>query len=897
VGADIVGNPYSITTDDVAAALTADVANGLTEAEADTRRAKYGDNTLGAAHIKSPWWILLGQFRSPFIWLLAIAAGLSGYFKDIPEAVAILAVLVLNTLTGFYMEYKAERSMAALSNMIKSKCKVVRGGSVTEVLADVIVPGDVLYVEAGDLIAADARIISLAQLYVDETALTGESLPVEKKEEVLDAGTVLADRLNMLYKGTIVTRGNSRALVTGTGKNTEYGKIATLVEASARQATPLEKKIRVFSNKILLLVLVLIVLIVTAGLLEGKNFLQLLETAIALAVAAIPEGLPIVTTLALARAMLKMSAKNVIVKSLPSIETLGATTVICTDKTGTLTQNKIEANAIITPEGRLDFKIDAMAATIAFQNAEAGSSAAQNIKMAATIAALCNTAEIKISGTKIEELGDPLETALLKFARGAGVPLEELKVQYKKLAEVPFSSETKLMATAQSNNNQVFTAVKGAADEVLKLCNRQLDKGAVTELNATRISELNAQAGTLAAEGLRVIALAYNETDSLPETLLEQLVFCCLIGMMDPPAEGVQDAIAQCRDAGVKVIMITGDHPETARNIGLSIGLLDSEKADIIHGRDMPAFESLDDEQRKRWLSAAIFARVSPQQKLDLVTLLQSKNEVVGMTGDGVNDAPALKQADIGIAMGIRGTQAAQEAADMVLKDDAFSSILTAIYEGRIIFNNIRMFVVYLLSCNISELILVSVTSFFDLGFFLAPLQILYINLATDVLPALALGVTGGDKDLMRQPPRNPSEQLVGNAQWWSIFVYALVISVFSVVAAYAVRWVVPAASMPDGMGSNVLFATLIFCQLLNVFNMAQRSSATGQSGAALLRNKMIWLALLICTGVTILVYCVPFLATALALQIPPASAVAIIAGCSVASLVVIQLLKKLKLA
>ncbi|HKR07446.1 MAG TPA: HAD-IC family P-type ATPase, partial [Bacteroidia bacterium] len=672
-----VTDACSFSKEEICKLLNATSDKGLSADEVKERQELFGKNIIEQKKKKNPILIFLAQFASPMVYMLLVAAGLSFFFKEWLDGIAILVVIIINAIIGFLMEFQAERSMDALKRMTQVNAKVIRDNNLVEIASSEIVPGDILFLEAGDMILSDARIFNLSQFQVDESALTGESMPVEKQDKILAKDTSLAERLNMIYKGTFVTSGNAKAIVTGTGMKTELGKIASMVQSADQAITPLEKKLEEFSKKLIKITVALVVIIFIAGLLYGDPFVEMLETSIALAVAAIPEGLPIVATLALAQGMLKMAKHNVIVKKLEAVETLGGTNVICTDKTGTLTQNRIEVNTIVTNEGRLEMKLNPSNRKTDFISQD-NISRSKSFNLIKQIAVLCNTAELVFKNHSIEELGDPLETGLLKFAYCNGVDIVPLRNQFPKLREEPFSSETRIMATLHKADGKCFVAAKGAVEELIRRCHFILDKEEVKPIDdATKTKWIN-DAEKFASSGLRMIAAAYKDADESITDLTSQLVFTGLIGMLDPPREEVFAAIRECKSAGIKVVMITGDHPATAKNIASKLGILDSDNEVAIHGKEMNDYEKLSTEEKQRWSSSKIFARVSPKQKLDLVSVLQEDKSVVGMTGDGVNDAPALKKADIGIAMGLRGTQVAQEVADMILKDDSFSSIVLA---------------------------------------------------------------------------------------------------------------------------------------------------------------------------------------------------------------------------
>ncbi|WP_134089073.1 cation-translocating P-type ATPase [Olivibacter sp. XZL3] len=851
--------------------LASDKENGLLSDEATKRLQKFGSNVIQADKGKSPLRILLEQFNSLMVWLLLFAAGLSFWFQEYLDATAILLVILINAVVGFWMELQALRSMNALKKMASVPSKVFRDGKLIEIPSEELVPGDVLFLEAGDIITADARIIQAAQLSVNEASLTGEAMPVEKKETELPEKTPLAERTNMLHKGTYVTNGNAKALVTATGMQTELGKIAHLVQSAKQSATPLEKKLQVFSRKLIYITIILVVLIFVVGLLTHGDYVEMLETAIALAVAAIPEGLPIVATLALAQGMMKMAKHKIIVKKLAAVETLGGTTIICTDKTGTLTQNKIEVSEVIPVD-------------IASE---------KNKELLTRIGMLCNTASVEINNNGVNEIGDPLETGLLKYAYKQGVLKEQVEKIFPKINEVPFSSETKMMATLHKNGNGFTVFAKGAAEELLNQCTFIVNGYDKSQLTEQLKDEWKQKSEKLAASGLRIIAGAYKETTNENTPLLEDLIFAGLYCMIDPPAEDVYQAIQEAKDAGIRVVMITGDHPATANCIANQLHI--SSENEPISGKDMQPYEHLTEIDKQKWLQTSVFARVTPAQKLDLVTVLQEQGNIVGMTGDGVNDAPALKKADIGIAMGQRGTQVAQEVSDMVLKDDAFSSIVHAIKQGRIIFSNIQKFVIYLLSCNMSELFVVSLAALSNLHFQLLPLQILFINLVTDVLPALALGVSEGNPFVMKHRPRNPSEPLLKTKQWYAVWVYAAVISVCTLGAVFVSHYFIHAGTQFDPkLCNNILFFTLIFCQLFHVFNMASAKVSFFKS--EVFRNRYVWYALLSCTLIILALFFATPVKEALNIQPLNTEDWVVVFVSATCSLLVIQLLKHLKI-
>ena len=850
--------------------LNSHTEKGLTIDEAKLRLEHFGQNAIDEAKAISPFTILINQFKSPIVFLLLFAAGMSFWFKEWLDGIAILLVLFINAAIGFYMEFKAHKSVKALKKLSSIPAKVVRDGKLNEINSEEIVPGDIAFTEAGDMIPADGMIIRSTQLLIDESALTGESVPVEKKADVLPEETILGDRTNMVFKATNVSKGNAYILVGATGMKTELGKIANLVHSSKQAATPLEKKLEEFSKKLIFITLGIVILIFIIGLINGEPLIAMLQTSIALAVAAIPEGLPIVATLTLAQGMLKMSQYNVIVKKLSSVETLGGTNVICTDKTGTLTQNKMEVVFVDTPSDTRK---------------------KEQLELITQGAILCNTAEIQTSEKETKEIGDPLEIALLKFSKDKGKDIDKVREAFSKKGEEPFSSDTKIMSTLHEHDGKFYVFSKGAPEELLLKCT-QIYEDSVVDMDTVKKNQWKAMAEKSAASGHRMIAMAYRQTDSTPASLIDELVFLGLIGMIDPPRPEVQAAINDCKTAGIKVVMITGDHPSTAHFIGTQLGISTEEEVPVI-GNDMKEFEDLSEEEKQHWINTSVFARVNPKHKLDLVKVFQEKGYVVGMTGDGVNDAPAIKKSDIGIAMGLRGTQVAQEVSDMVLKDDSFSSIVVAIKQGRIIFENIKKFVTFLLSCNLSELVVIAVAALMNFHFQMLPLQILFINLITDLLPALALGVTKGGANIMQLPPRNSSEPIIDKSRWKLIFFYSIVIALVSTTGVLINHFYLHTGDASDAaMCNNILFFTLIFSQLFHVFNMGSGPFFKSE----VIKSKYVWYAVIASLVILIGLIQISFVRQALNIVPMTMREWIIILSASISSVIIIQVAKSLKL-
>lgn len=888
-----IKSPWSLDNKIVLRQLHADYSSGLSANEAARRLELTGLNKIESAKKTSIAKIILSQFISPFVLLLGIAAGLSFYFNEWLDGIAIIAVIIINAIIGFVMEFQAERSMEALKKLTTVPARVIRDGHLIETPSEKVVPGDILFVESGDMITADARVIKASQLQTDESALTGESLPVEKQERFLSGNISLAERNNMLYKGTFVSKGNGYAVVVNTGMATELGAIARLVQNAEQVATPLEKKIQAFSKKLIWITVALIIIIFIAGLLNGQPLVRMIETSIALAVAAIPEGLPIVATLALAFGMLRMARHNVIVKKLSSVETLGGTSVICTDKTGTLTQNKIQAAFIQIHEKASRIEPDLNESAIHFID-EVDFSNTTSYKQLNKIAALCNTASYQRNGSQEIETGDPLEISLLKMVYCTSEKQEYYINHFPKEDEIPFSSDTKVMATLHRNGDGYFVAAKGAVEELLNYCSSVLENDQQVSLTEEKRKDWLKEAETKAESGLRMLAFAYCNKSEKEENFLSNLTLVGLIGFIDPPREEVSSAIAECKSAGIKVVMITGDHPATAKNIALQLGLAQNGDG-VIHGNEMKSYKQLTLEEKQTWLHASVFARVTPEHKLDLVTLYQEQKMVVGMTGDGVNDAPALKKADIGIAMGQRGTQVAQEVADMVLKDDAFSSIVMAIKQGRVIFDNIRKFVIFLLSCNLSELLIIATASVLSLHFQLFPLQILFINLITDVLPALALGVTEAAPHIMQRKPYSSNMPIIDKKRWVAIFSYSFVIAITTIGAVFTSHEVLHKTENWNAeLCNNILFYTLIFSQILHVFNMSFEKGIAFHR-TEIFRNKYVWYAVISCVILAMLSYWIVPMREVLEVSIYGWKDWSIVIGFSFLSLFLIQVIKKMR--
>jgi Ca2+-transporting ATPase len=881
---------WALTSELLYKSLQVKPDKGLSTNTVTKRLEKYGPNRLREHAQKNGWQIFWDQFKSLIILLLAVAAAVSFFFGEFIEGWAILIVIIINTAIGFFTELKAVRSMEALFKLGKVKTRVRRDGNITEVDARELVPGDIVIFEGGDIITADLRIIQSSKLQADESSLTGESLPVGKNPDPVAENTVLAERSDMLYKGTAVTRGSGEGMVVSTGNDTELGHISKLVEASSEEQTPLEDRLDKLGHRLIWLTLIVAVFVAVSGIMAGKNLLLMIESGIALAIAAIPEGLPIVATIALAKGMRIMAEKNALINRLSSVETLGATGIIFSDKTGTLTENRMTVSQFLLPDRESSLNLDEIGSA-ADQAKPADLNDDKTLRMALETAVLCNNAALG-KGEDAKASGDPLEVALLRTARDLGMERPERAKRYPEVREEAFDPEIKMMATWNETENSGYRVhVKGAPGTVWEHCNRMMTASGLKEFGAEDRKDWLSLNNKLAADGLRLIALAYRHSDSKEGNPYENLVFVGLVALLDPPRSDVKAAIQKCKQAGIRVVMVTGDQKETARYIGKGVGL-ETGEGQVVHGGELPSLSKLDEADADNHLieNASIFARVSPQQKLDLIELYQRRGHIVAMTGDGVNDAPALKKANIGIAMGQRGTQVAKEAADMVLTDDAFSTIVLAIKQGRIIFGNIKRFIFYLLSCNVSEVLVVGLASVAGAPLPLLPLQILFLNLVTDVFPALALGMGEGEESVMNRPPRPANRPILENKDWWGIGGYGLLITA-PVLGAFYIGLNDP--DMTKTGAITLSFLTLSFAQLWHVFNMRGNSSKIFIN--AITRNPYVWGALALCIALVLAVLYIPITAEVLQLEPPTTKGWLIVIGMSLLPLIIGQTLKQFR--
>lgn len=844
---------------EVLEAFGVDAAQGLHSQQVNRQRDKYGHNRLKQAKQRSAWAIFIDQFKSPIIALLAVAAVLAFTFREWIEGIAVIIAIALNAVIGFTTELRAVKSMESLQQLSKTQAKVRREGQVQQIDAEQLVPGDIVLLEGGDLVPADIRLIEASKLQADESALTGESLPASKRTTPVEPDLPLAEQTNRVFKGTAITRGSGEGIVTAIGMETELGHISQMAEQAGGEQTPLEKRLDQLGRRLIWVTLAIAVVVAISGIVQGKDLVLMVETAIALSVAAVPEGLPIVATVALARGMWRMAQQNALINRLSAVETLGSTSVVCTDKTGTLTQNRMTVSQIVTAAATVHVKGGHDDARFQSGDEALNPQEHEALRRLLQVGVLCNNAELPNMGDTDKVIGDPMEVALLEVGRKAGMERADLRDRTPETREVAFDPDVKMMATFHQGEEGHWVAVKGAPEAVLEKCTHHWTTEGRQSLDEAERDRWQQRLTATAEAGLRVLAFATKTVESSEATPYEDLTFLGVVGLEDPPRDGVKAAIKACHQAGVRVIMVTGDQPITARNIGLAVGLVDDQEAKALPGKALKPLDDLTKQNRQELQQVSIFARVSPEQKLNLIALHQDDGSIVAMTGDGVNDAPALQKADIGVAMGQRGTQVAQDAADMVLQDDAFSSIVSAIAQGRAIFRNIRQFTLYLLSGNTGEIFAVAIASLLNAPLPLLPLQILYINAVNDVFPALALGFGEGNELMMQRPPRKGNEAVLTQRHWVEIGLYGLLIA-GATLGAFAIALQV--WQLDETAAVTVSFMTLAFARLWHIFNM--RSARTGLLNNEVVRNRYVWGALVICTGILLGAVYIPGLSGAL---------------------------------
>jgi Ca2+-transporting ATPase len=852
---------------EIAQALSTDLNQGLSEAEAQQRLQTYGPNTLIERSGRHPWRILWDQLTATMVLILLAAAGISLLVGALKDTLVILTIVVLNALLGFYQEYRAERALAALKELAVPRIKVKRDKQVREISAQVLVPGDLILLEAGTLVPADCRLVEAVNLRMQEAALTGESVPVEKTADPIQgAELTLGDRRNMTYRGTMVVYGRGTGLVVATGMKTELGRIASMLQEVKREPTPLQRRLEQVGHRLAGAALGIVAVVFALGLLRGEALPVMLMTAISLAVAAVPEGLPAVVTIALALGAQRMLKRRALIRRLAAVETLGSVTVICSDKTGTLTENRMAVTVLDVAGFRLEFKEPLRPTTVAQSLATPPTEMPEHPSLALLLAggALCNETvfEAAKDGAEPQALGDPTENALVMAAAHFGLPKQTLEQALPRVGEVPFDSERKRMTTLHAlpatlppalsgwrdlGAGACLVITKGGVDGLLHLSTHVLDNGKVQPLDEAWRQRITSAHDQLASSGQRVLGVAARLLPGTPTgpvdvSVEQQLIFIGLVGMVDPPRAEAREAVARCLTAGIRPVMITGDHPLTAQHIARTLGFPGADT--LLTGAQLEklSIEALAEQVE----TISVYARVAPEHKLKIVKALSSRGHIVAMTGDGVNDAPALKQADIGVAMGLVGTDVAKESADMVLLDDNFATIVAAVEEGRVIYDNLRKFIKYLLTTNAAEIWVMLAGPFLGMPLPLLPLQILWINLVTDGLPALALGVEPPEPGVMQRPPHPPKESvfargLGGHVLWAGLLMGA---------ATLAIGWWMWRLGSPHWQ--TMLFTTLAWSQLSNV--LAGRSERESFFRLGFWSNQALAGAVLLMVGLQIAV-------------------------------------------
>ncbi len=899
---------FNKTASEVKDIFNTDLKNGLTNSKASENLEKFGFNELKAQK-KVPLIIkFLEQFKDFMIIILIIAAIVSGAIsiaqgEKITDSVIILIVVIANAIIGVAQEAKAEKSLEALQKLSGHEAKVIRDGSVCVVPAKELVPGDLVVLETGDYVPADLRITEAINLKVQEASLTGESVPVEKESAKIEEEDIpIGDMRNMLFSSSLVTYGRGKAIVVETGMNTEVGKIAGMLSNTQKQETPLQKKLNSLGKTLGIVALIICAVIFVVGILQGREVINMFMTAVSLAVAAIPEGLAAVSTIVLAIGVQKMVKKNAIVKRLPAVETLGSSTVICSDKTGTLTQNKMTVQKMFVDDNIYD--MTNIEDITKYENAN------QEIKLLVYNGMLCNDTKISDTG---ELKGDPTETALVDIALKLGFT-KNIYNEMPRVDEIPFDSERKLMTTVHMVNGKYIVFTKGGIDELLAKCTSYVQEDGVQKQNLNeykyRINEVNE---TMAKDALRVLGFAYKELDYKPEVqdLEKDLIFVGMYGMIDPPREEAKLAVEKCNSAGIKTVMITGDHKITATAIAKKLGILKNEN-EAITGQELDKLT--DEELEKNIRNYSVYARVAPEHKVRIVKAWQKQGEVVAMTGDGVNDSPALKQADIGCAMGIVGTDVAKEAADVILTDDNFATVVSAVEEGRRIYDNILKVIQFLLSSNIGEIVVLLLatlgTTLFakwfgitDIGHLeiLLPIHILWINLVTDSLPALALAFDPANEDIMKRKPVKPSKGIFTKSMTYRIIYQGIMIGVLTLIA-----FMIGLASTTeaiDGLtldqskievGQTMAFMVLALSELVHVFNIRDNNKSIFKT-KVFNNSKLIW-AILVAAALMFVVLLVPQLREVFSIPVLPTSNLLEIVILVLAPILIVEIFKLFKI-
>ncbi len=902
---------HLLDSPEVLAQLQVDPAVGLSAEEVEARRQKYGWNELIEHQRAGALAMFFEQFKGVMVLVLLAAAIISGLLGEHLDAVVILAIVIINALLGFVQEYRAEQAMAALKRIATPSARVRRGGKTQSVPSRELVPGDIILVEAGDAISADSRVIKVANLRVQEASLTGESEPITKHTRLLTGTDIpLGDRRNMLYFGTSVSYGNGQAVVVTTGMQTELGRIAELIQGVAQESTPLQRRMEQLGKTLAAVALVIIAVVFILGLLRGDEPVELFLTSVAMAVAAIPEGLPAVVTIALALGARRMLERKALIRKLPAVETLGSVTVICSDKTGTLTQNQMTVKVLdiadnqIVLEGREQRDIPMFRVV-------SGEGDPITLRLMLAGSSLCNDAIIEPRpdvSDKFDIMGDPTEAAILIAAQQYGLTKAELDRLFPRIAEVPFSSDRKRMTTVHQVSREGIMAVdplavgiydefgyqyasftKGALDVLLDITPRVWVRDHYEPIDDTWRHRIRDTHDRLAAQGLRILGLSMRFFTEPPDeaTLIgleDDLIFVGMMGMIDPPRPEVKEAVARCKTAGIRPIMITGDHPLTAKQIARELDI--AQPGDrIVTGRELDTLSAV--ELERVVLEAPVFARVSPEHKLNIVQALQKQGHIVAMTGDGVNDAPALRKAEIGVAMGITGTDVSKEAADMVILDDNFATIVRAVEEGRTIYDNVRKFMQYIMTSNSGEIYVMLLAPFLGMPLPLVPLQILWINLVTDGLPGLALSVEASEKDTMRRPPFAPNESIFSRGIGPRILWVGLLMGIISLGVG---RWAYGIDPGDTGWWQTMVFNTLTISQMANV--MALRANRESVFTTGLFANRALVGAVALTFLLQLAVIYVPFMQTIFRTTALSASHFALTVALSIIIFVAVELEK-----
>jgi P-type Ca2+ transporter type 2C len=836
---------------------------GISKDEVSKRVEQYGYNEFKEKETKSTFQRFIEQFKDFLIIVLIVAAVISGALGEIADSVIILAIVILNAVMGVVQENKAEESLKALKKMAAPLAHVIRDGISIELPARELVPGDIVLLEAGKYVPADLRLIEASNLKIEESSLTGESVPVEKNNDIIeDANVSLGDRKNMAFMSSMVTYGRAKGIVVATGMNTQIGKIADMISNVQEESTPLQQKLEEVGKWLGIAALVICAVMFGVGVLEGREILHMFMTSVSLAVAAIPEGLPAVVTIVLAVGVQKMIKRNAIIRKLPAVETLGSASVICSDKTGTLTQNKMTVKKIYTINGFADDIVDS--------------------KKVLQIANLCNDTQIVEEDGKFRTIGDPTETALVDIALSSGIDKRNLDDEFERVEEIPFDSDRKLMTTFNKVGDGIEVNTKGAPDIMLDKCKFVYDGKDIREITQKDIDSIKAANEEMAKDALRVLAVGFKKVNKIDKPTAEQdIVFAGLMGMIDPPREEAKEAVHLCKTAGIKPVMITGDHKATAVAIAKELGILNKDD-EAMAGADIEKMTQ--DELIQKVDNISVYARVSPEHKVRIVEAWRAKGKIVAMTGDGVNDAPALKKANIGAAMGITGTDVAKEAADMVLTDDNFATIVSAVEEGRTIFANIKKAISFLLSCNTGEIITLFVAILLNWGEPLLPIHILWVNLVTDSLPALALGMEPAEKDIMKQKPRDPKEGLFAGGLGLKIILQGIVIGVVTL-AAYLYGH-----QYSEEVGRTMAFFTLSFSQLVHAYNARFANKSVIANG--IFGNKYLNRAVLVSAAIQFIVLVTPFTREIFDIVLLNGAQIGVVALCSIMPLIVVEAVK-----